>query len=713
VIHWNVNPLNKNLGQFAPAWDELLATMFSANPMLDSRFVNQLLKHFGDGTEQLCILYRGEKIDGMCVLRPGVAVWSTFLPSQAQIAPALIPGLAAIPELFLALPNRVVQLDFLANDPDFGDLSNRDNRKSESRDHAFTMAVDLTGGFETYWQSRSKNLRKNIARYERRILDEQKTARLNTVTDSKDLADAMKRYGALESVGWKGASGTAIEPQNAQGAFYLDLLTRFSNTSSDSSVYELWIDDRLAASRLVITRGKTLVILKTTFDEALARFAPGRLLLYHVLQSAFAQLPGGRIEFYTDANADQLTWSTHHRWIRHVSFYRKPWISQFLAIARAGRNSFASNSGASAKPVTPRAAEEIEVYKHPNELPPDVCKLFDLAEETGIESGISWYKNLVNSVYSHDKGVRIYVLRRHGTAIAVLPVLIGKAWGGKMAQSLANYYTSLYTPLLSPLTKAIDLASIIRQIMADNKPMGCFRFAPMDPKSITYRRLLNGLRTAGLVPFQFFSFGNCFLKVDDSWDDYLADREGTLRSTIKRMGKRFSTDGGTFEIVLGGDRLEACIEAYKEVYADSWKIPEPFPDFMPGLIRSYAEKGAIRLGVAWLANRPVAAQVWIVSNRKASIFKLAYRQSAKDYAPGTLLTAHLMQQALDVDRVAEVDYLIGDDPYKKTWMSDRRERWGIVAYAPRSLAGSLGLASELLGRLTKQMRVKFANRQQY
>jgi CelD/BcsL family acetyltransferase involved in cellulose biosynthesis len=66
-----------------------------------------------------------------------------------------------------------------------------------------------------------------------------------------------------------------------------------------------------------------------------------------------------------------------------------------------------------------------------------------------------------------------------------------------------------------------------------------------------------------------------------------------------------------------------------------------------------------------------------------------------------LLTALLMEHVIEVDKVAEVDYLIGDDPYKKTWMSHRRERWGVIAYNPRSLAGLAGWTREALARLVK------------
>jgi CelD/BcsL family acetyltransferase involved in cellulose biosynthesis len=55
---------------------------------------------------------------------------------------------------------------------------------------------------------------------------------------------------------------------------------------------------------------------------------------------------------------------------------------------------------------------------------------------------------------------------------------------------------------------------------------------------------------------------------------------------------------------------------------------------------------------------------------------MAYDEAFAEYAPGTLLTSHLMEYVIDQDHVTEVDYLIGDDAYKKDWMSCRRGALG-------------------------------------
>jgi CelD/BcsL family acetyltransferase involved in cellulose biosynthesis len=122
---------------------------------------------------------------------------------------------------------------------------------------------------------------------------------------------------------------------------------------------------------------------------------------------------------------------------------------------------------------------------------------------------------------------------------------------------------------------------------------------------------------------------------------------------------------------------------------------------MPGLIRLLAASSSLRLGIARLDGQAIAAQVWAVQGGRAAIIKLAHREDNAEYSAGTLLTALLMEHVIEVDKVSEVDYLIGDDSYKQNWMNQRRERWGLVAYNPRTSRGLILLGRELAARMIK------------
>lgn len=331
---------------------------------------------------------------------------------------------------------------------------------------------------------------------------------------------------------------------------------------------------------------------------------------------------------------------------------------------------------------------------------------YDLREfsaRDNIEVSIDWFNLLQKNVYADDPGVRYYFVAENNLPSTILPLRLTKNGRFRAVESLGNYYTSLYSPLL---TKDSDLHAISHMLAHATRDHGgahAMRFSPMDPKSPGYNALLSGLRAIGWIPFEFFCFGNWFLNVQDNWDGYLKKRSASLRSTIKRMSRRFITEGGTFEIVTGPDGIEQAIAAFQDVYSASWKQTEPYPDFVPSLIHRLSAIGMLRLGIARVKEKAIAAQLWTVGQNKACIYKVAYDEAFAAYSPGTILTSHILQHVIEHDDVKEVDFLIGDDKYKQIWMSDRRERWGIVAYNSKTIFGLALLIREVLGRILKSV----------
>lgn len=333
-----------------------------------------------------------------------------------------------------------------------------------------------------------------------------------------------------------------------------------------------------------------------------------------------------------------------------------------------------------------------------SEVPADVAALFARAEKHDPQYGLAWFANLADTVFPGDAGVCLHVLRINGTPVAAVPLHVRATSRGRVARALGNFYTCLYAPALDADIRAADLAVLFNDIKQVHAPLASIALAPMDSNGPSFRALQQALQGAGFSTYSHLAFGNWYLPVEGSCSDYLAARPGEVRSTLRRMGKKFATAGGRFEIVTSPEQVAAAIAAYSVVYNTSWKRPEPFDRFMPGLAQLCAAKGWLRLGLAWIGDRPVAAQFWIVAGGKAHIYKLAYDAEFRQFSPGSLLTAQLMQRAIDVDRVSEIDYLKGDDAYKNQWMTHRRERLGLLAFNPRTFGGLVGLARESIGR---------------
>lgn len=273
--------------------------------------------------------------------------------------------------------------------------------------------------------------------------------------------------------------------------------------------------------------------------------------------------------------------------------------------------------------------------------------------------------------------------------------------------ALANYYASLYSPMASTARdRPQAMAALARQVSDLRPRIGAVNFAPLDAASPDTAALADALSDQGWYVRRYFCFGNWTLPCDGlSFEGYMAARDSQLRNTHVRKAKKLLA-AGTLQIATRPDEVDAAMDAYDAVYSKSWKQPEPYPNFVRGWARRCAEHGWLRLGVVRVAGEPIAAQFWFTIDRRAYIFKLAYDEEQSKWSAGTVLSAHMFHHALELDRVVEVDYLTGDDAYKKSWMTQRRERIGLMACNLRSIGGIVAAATEIAGQARARLRVR-------
>lgn len=334
------------------------------------------------------------------------------------------------------------------------------------------------------------------------------------------------------------------------------------------------------------------------------------------------------------------------------------------------------------------------------DLPDAISTMFRSAENDSFDLGEDWFDLLNRTALPSDSNP-VWVLMDAGEADSyLLPLLRCE----HQLTALSTFYTSLYRPLVGKSCPPTQLSKGFRRALTGVN-VAEFRLRPLDPAHPTFSLILHALRLSGCWPFTFRAFGNWYLpSMGMNFDQYQSRLATQTRNTLRRKTRKFLADQrGRLELITGGDELESAIANWVHIYNSSWKKPEPYSEFIPELIRLCARRGWLRMGIAYYDGQLVAAQIWIVNGGRASIYKLAYDEAGARFSAGTILTGFLMRQVLDVDRVSEVDYLIGDDPYKKEWMTHRRERWGIVAYNLRSLAGWAGLVREVAGRVWKRM----------
>lgn len=324
-VCWQVQLFDRNDLQFFADWTLLSNSYHGNNQLLGTEFLTSLLAYFNHTPlYQVRAIRQGQVQCLMLLKQRNKLIWELYKPSQAQVGlllinPAFTPDITA---LLRALPGIAARIDFLSLDPAEHQALINTLNKQQLAFYATNMQITLQDGFDSYWQLRSKNLRKNMSRYENRLQRENTTIDFRQISSAQHIKAAVDRYGMIESKGWKGKLGTALHPSNRQGQFYRDFLYQLAQ-QNNAVVYEYYIQDRLVASRLCCIKQDMLIILKTTFDEEFKSFALGRLLLKQILHTLFDNNSIKVVDFYTNASAEQLEWATNTRSIYNGTVYAK------------------------------------------------------------------------------------------------------------------------------------------------------------------------------------------------------------------------------------------------------------------------------------------------------------------------------------------------------------------------------------------------------
>ncbi|MCG5497531.1 GNAT family N-acetyltransferase [Ectothiorhodospira variabilis] len=356
----------------------------------------------------------------------------------------------------------------------------------------------------------------------------------------------------------------------------------------------------------------------------------------------------------------------------------------------------------------------VQVFGSLAALPEGCQALFDEAAPHHPFCTWPWFECMTNHALAPGDEPRFLVAWAPGGQPAcVLPCLVEKSRPRRW-RALQNFYAPFFRPVMAGGGLGEQgLRAIVSHLRETPGLCDALDLGPVCPDDPLMGQLEMALREAGFLVKPYFRFGNLYLPTQGvGWSRYLASRPGALRSTLRRKAQRLERlHEVRFRLYEHTKDLTEAVAGYKAVYASSWKKPEPFPGFMPGLIAMAAKAGMLRLGVLEVEGTPVAAQLWLTHYGRAYIYKLAHDPHFDSFSPGTLLTAYMMAVALDRDRVVEVDFLTGDDAYKWDWMTHRREQWGLLAMNRGTWVGRALMVREFaagrMGWLRRQWSARF------
>jgi CelD/BcsL family acetyltransferase involved in cellulose biosynthesis len=333
-------------------------------------------------------------------------------------------------------------------------------------------------------------------------------------------------------------------------------------------------------------------------------------------------------------------------------------------------------------------------------LPPDARSLFDNPES--LFASRFWWAVVLSDAMPRGATAVFLLCRIGGAAAALVPLL---RTAGRL-DSLTTPYSCRYTPVFASGLDRAGRVAAMAAVARFCRVRAITRLEALPAEWDGLPDLLTGCRQAGLWPLRFDHFGNWYEDVAGlDWAGYLARRPGALRETIRRRLRRAERmPDARFDLLTDPAQMDTAAAAFEQVYARSWKLPEPFPTFNVTLMRAMAACGVLRFGLWSIGDAPVAVQIWALRDGQATVLKLAHDEAFKADSPGTVLTALMLRHLLNQDHVRQIDFGRGDDPYKRDWAAQRRQRIGLLLVNPWRPDGAAALLRHAGGRLRAALR---------
>lgn len=336
-LNWSLYP-TANLALWQAQW-QTLHQQTGAHILLDIVCLKTALTHFPAPQAVTAVATANGKVVAAGIfIRLGLGRWITYQPSQLPLGAWLTVLPEDLERLFSSLCNKlpgvVSTISITQQDPQLF-ARPATTAKLDTLDYITTGKLPLRSPFTDYWATRSKNTRQNLNKIYNRLQADQLSADLKVISDAQKFAEGVLLYGQIEQKSWKNAEGTAITENDVQSRFYIDLLTALG--SSEAEVWCIETPQGTVAADLCIRRGKTLIILKTTYLEEWAKYSPAFLM--HVKGIEYCTEIGlESIEFYGPAMEWHRKLTDDLRVMYHVNYYHFGILKKLKTLLKQTKN---------------------------------------------------------------------------------------------------------------------------------------------------------------------------------------------------------------------------------------------------------------------------------------------------------------------------------------------------------------------------------------
>jgi CelD/BcsL family acetyltransferase involved in cellulose biosynthesis len=315
----------------------------------------------------------------------------------------------------------------------------------------------------------------------------------------------------------------------------------------------------------------------------------------------------------------------------------------------------------------------------------EMDQLVDHADLPELASG-SWWSAFWEGFHPGDRQVEMQLLHQDGRLRAAFPVRTE----GRLVRrrvGLENAHAPYWAAAVDP--RALERDPALAGALLDRLTGGVecleLRRLPLDGP---LARALKAAASARRWPMVELTnpVGEVGLPLFGPWSNF----HQTLSKNLRRDGRLLARLPGelSFEVVEGGDRLEAELDACFALEARGWKGQLGTPvladraahRFYRRLAQRASARGRLALYLLKLDGRLIAFEYDLRGGGRIECLKIGYDESLSRYSPGTGLRMLILRQAIERGEARE--YRLGrESEWKRRWVSDLTRIGTLQVYA--------------------------------
>jgi hypothetical protein len=382
--------------------------------------------------------------------------------------------------------------------------------------------------------------------------------------------------------------------------------------------------------------------------------------------------------------------------------------------AAARRANFSALPGAGPNGAfTSSASLRVTTYTGYSSLPESAAAVFSPAAAGDLLHSRQWLSNAEQNGLRPGDCLRIFAVHGggNGELVALFPAVYSRLYASHPGARVLHFTLPEdqdYSPL-APAGAAVPAgaaAAVCEALRAAKPAYDVIRVGPLpagEPLAAEFAAALR--RTGHLLQGYPQAPARFEIVAGMSSKEYLAQRPRPLRESLER-NTRLLLQGGRGRFHLAVDRVLLAA-----TWGDVQRIVDEAPvegeaepaDSLSSMLGVAADDGALRLGLLYLDDAPVAMQFWVVGGGVARCLRIWGAQGQRPFPIDDVLTQMMAVCLIDGDRVAELVFGAIDEAFARNWAPQSRGRFGLAAFTPRTWRGLRGALRHVGGQQLKAL----------